>query len=273
MVELKGCPFCGAALFIRHSVNSYGRCETPGCWVHERKVTVPLDDPTEVAAWNRRPSPPLPDDAAALVARLFAAIAHGDEAHRAWLKNALNAFFELPENMPSLAAPVGDAGGWIAGSADGNRFRTWKDGYAAWTDDRNEATRYARRIDAEAVHAEDEDAWRVLPLAAPRPVGEELVEVVAEAMVRAINPDLDRPGSFRWNVMEGMTNMSEEAKERWRVKARAALRSLPSRDEVLEQAAIAARDALLNYEWPPTDGDAQIDAVLAVIRAMKGDGL
>lgn len=183
-----------------------------------------------------RPSPHLPDDAAALVARLFAAIAHGDEAHRAWLKNALNAFFELPENMPSLAAPVGDAGGWIAGSADGNRFRTWKDGYAAWTDDRNEATRYARRIDAEAVHAEDEDAWRVLPLAAPRPVGEELVEVVAMGLCehQAERGDLSdlKPWWFdRQNQPPGTFLVSGVDKEMFRDFARAALRSLPSREE------------------------------------------
>lgn len=53
--------------------------------------------------------------------------------------------------------------GWIVTSGDGKQFRLWKDGLPAWTDERAEATRYARRADAEAVHAEDEDAWCVVP--------------------------------------------------------------------------------------------------------------
>lgn len=54
-------------------------------------------------------------------------------------------------------------GGWIVTSADGLRFRMWETGFPRWTDRRSDATRYARRVDAEAVHAEDEDAWRVIP--------------------------------------------------------------------------------------------------------------
>ena len=52
--ELKPCPFCRKPLFIRESVNAYGRCDTPGCWMHERKMTVPLGDRDQVAAWNTR---------------------------------------------------------------------------------------------------------------------------------------------------------------------------------------------------------------------------
>lgn len=42
------------------------------------------------------------------------------------------------------------------------RYRTWRDGYSAWTADRMEATRYCRRIDAERAHQEDEDAWLIV---------------------------------------------------------------------------------------------------------------
>jgi hypothetical protein len=42
-----------------------------------------------------------------------------------------------------------------------------------------------------------------------------------------------------------------------------------ARAEAIEQAAIAARNALLDYEWPPQDGDAQIDAVLDAIHALS----
>lgn len=54
--ELEPCPFCGNQLFIRTGVNAYGRCETEGCWVRERKLTVQLADSGQVAAWNTRPT-------------------------------------------------------------------------------------------------------------------------------------------------------------------------------------------------------------------------
>lgn len=60
---------------------------------------------------------------------------------------------------------AGREGGWIVASADGLRFRMWETGWPRWTEERQLATRYARREDAEAVHSEDEDAWRVEPFA------------------------------------------------------------------------------------------------------------
>lgn len=59
--------------------------------------------------------------------------------------------------------------GWVVtnGRVGGGRemFRCWgnEGGGSAWTEKREEATRYARRCDAEEVHAEDEDAWRIVP--------------------------------------------------------------------------------------------------------------
>jgi hypothetical protein len=51
---LKPCPFCDAQLSIRTGANPYGRCETAGCWLNERKMTVPLHDREQVEAWNTR---------------------------------------------------------------------------------------------------------------------------------------------------------------------------------------------------------------------------
>jgi len=65
----------------------------------------------------------------------------------------------------AIASPA-DLRGWVVKSGDGRRFRTWRDGFSAWTDDCECATRYARRQDAEAVHKEDEDAWFVVPFPA-----------------------------------------------------------------------------------------------------------
>lgn len=60
---------------------------------------------------------------------------------------------------------AGEAG-WIVGNSGGTKWRCWGSVGPDWTDDRDKATRYARRIDAERVHAEDDDAWRVVPYAA-----------------------------------------------------------------------------------------------------------
>jgi hypothetical protein len=51
--------------------------------------------------------------------------------------------------------------GWIVGNGDGTKWRHWTDCGPEWVTDRNSATRFARREDAEAVHAADEDAWTV----------------------------------------------------------------------------------------------------------------
>lgn len=50
---------------------------------------------------------------------------------------------------------------WVVSNGNDDEWRCWKDGFSAWTNDINEATRYSRREDAEAVHQEDEDAWHV----------------------------------------------------------------------------------------------------------------
>ena len=70
---------------------------------------------------------------------------------------------------PRIAAPdaADEVGGWIVGNGTGFRWRTWKDGLPDWTDDRSEATRYARSQDAEAAHAEDEDAFIVVEYRPP----------------------------------------------------------------------------------------------------------
>lgn len=63
------------------------------------------------------------------------------------------------------AAPEGGqeaVAGWIVGNGTGLRWRCWKDGLPSWTNDRRQATRYARRIDAEEACREDEDAWIVV---------------------------------------------------------------------------------------------------------------
>jgi hypothetical protein len=50
------------------------------------------------------------------------------------------------------------------GGTGENRFRTMTDGFSAWTLDIDEALQFARRKDAEAYCAEDDDAWQILPV-------------------------------------------------------------------------------------------------------------
>lgn len=57
--------------------------------------------------------------------------------------------------------------GWIVGDSTGSLWRTWGSGYPEWTVNRDDATRFSRREDAEAVHRDDEEAWLVTPFAAP----------------------------------------------------------------------------------------------------------
>ncbi len=44
-----------------------------------------------------------------------------------------------------------------------------------------------------------------------------------------------------------------------------------ARLKAMEEAAIAARDSMVAHEWPPQDGDVQIDEVMAAIRALAGE--
>lgn len=59
--------------------------------------------------------------------------------------------------------------GWIVSNGAGDKWRTWDVLGPVWTAHRDQATRYARRIDAENVHREDIDAWRIEPYLATHP--------------------------------------------------------------------------------------------------------
>lgn len=71
--------------------------------------------------------------------------------------------------MPPV--PTEPVAGWIVGDADQDKWRTWGALGPEWTSDRDKATRYARRCDAEQVHAEDMDAWSVVPFSPTPPAG------------------------------------------------------------------------------------------------------
>lgn len=54
--------------------------------------------------------------------------------------------------------------GWVIDNGKDRaerRYRDLQQGMPAWTPDKEQALRFARRIDAEKYSEEDEDAWRI----------------------------------------------------------------------------------------------------------------
>lgn len=61
-----------------------------------------------------------------------------------------------------FAAPTEEFPGWIIGNAAETEWRRWGDAGPEWTPHRDQALRFARRGDAEAFAAEDDDAWKLV---------------------------------------------------------------------------------------------------------------
>lgn len=77
--------------------------------------------------------------------------------------------------------------------------------------------------------------------------------------------DRDAAHNFIRGASTGIKLMMSDPKSLY--EAFAAHR-LAARREALEEAAIAVRDTLVASEWPPTDGDMQIDELQAAIRKL-----
>lgn len=112
----------------------------------------------------------------------------------------------------------------------------------------------------ESVRREFKVAANVIAaLSHPDPVGqrEEVVGALVRRLLAVVGEHRDDWSSEVVSAFQGIAD---------------GLRSLPSdadiRAATIEECAIAARDAMCDMEWPPTDGDRQIDAVLAAIRAL-----
>lgn len=79
---LRNCPWCDRALSISNlKYNPLARCDTEGCWMHERAIAFPVDDPRQVAGFNRRPGGQRIGDMIAVTgAERFDLIPEGDHA-------------------------------------------------------------------------------------------------------------------------------------------------------------------------------------------------
>lgn len=64
------------------------------------------------------------------------------------------------------AALKAETVGFIVANGNQDKFRRWDAEGPAWTEIKKKAVLFVRREDAEAVFAEDEDAWAILPVTA-----------------------------------------------------------------------------------------------------------
>ncbi|MCG7507105.1 hypothetical protein [Mesorhizobium retamae] len=98
---------------------------------------------------------------------------------------------------------------WIVGSGDRKRWRIWTDGMPAWTENREQATRFARREDAEAVHREDEDAWTIIPYKDLPNDADEAYEIGVrdgyEDAIQTLDLATGGDGEFRGSTIPGRT--------------------------------------------------------------------
>lgn len=101
-------------------------------------------------------------------------------------------------------------------------------------------------------------------------VGDGFWNSVHEAFDRAGAPRKSDDGGIVYGIIDRINrlaalNVPDRARGRLEGLEEAA---------IIERCAVAARNALCDMEWPPTDGDRQIDEVLAAIRALsvRGEG-
>lgn len=88
---------------------------------------------------------------------------------------------------------------WIVSNAAEDRWRCWEDGWSTWTDDKEKATRYARREDAEAVHQHDDAAWKIKPYI-PEPDSWMLAQSVNDPVYRTP----DKTKAEMWDSAESI---------------------------------------------------------------------
>jgi hypothetical protein len=69
----------------------------------------------------------------------------------------------VPSDLRQLIGAISQNAGWVVSNSTGIKHRCWKDGMLEWTFKIDEATRYARREDAEAIHSDDDDVWMIKP--------------------------------------------------------------------------------------------------------------
>lgn len=124
-----------------------------------------------------------------------------------WMDGAPAVYEAMLAARPMVSLLPPEDIGWIVVSGDGKRFRFWDEVGPNWTTVRAKATRYARRCDAEAVHAGDEDAWSVVPFAAPELTKDERL------VLEWLRKDDGQYGECKGAVLDGLLALGMA---RWR---------------------------------------------------------
>lgn len=134
---------------------------------------------------------------------------------------------------------AGTEAGWVVANAlEGaeQRFRRWGQVGPEWTADRDAALWFARRSDAEAFAAEDEDAWRILPVSAlaSHPAGQSAeTDALVDRFAVALKAKL-RAAEAKYGWQNGWL------KSDWQVECRNGLLLHVGKGDPLDVAAYAA---------------------------------
>ncbi|HHA2702405.1 TPA: hypothetical protein ACOEQH_000467 [Stenotrophomonas maltophilia] len=166
--ELLPCPFCGnGAEFVPYKDNGLTlKCKSMGCIQrNQRTLRYGIDwlRTSMAEHWNTRAlsAQPSPGGQDALL----------DQARK--LFDELGAIADDYRCVAILAAalaarqPVGEpvcSGGFVIANGSGEKYMAWGQVGPEWTADRSAALWLVRRADAEALAAENEDAWSILPV-------------------------------------------------------------------------------------------------------------
>lgn len=211
------------------------------------------------------------------------------EAYEA--KEAGKAF--LARTAALLPTATGDGlSGYVVGNAAGTQWRTWTPAGPAWTADREQAIRYARRIDAERAHEEDEGAWRIEPYASRLAIVEAPAEIdmtLSELHDRAraqfssarANAPLEKnnPDSPKTELLNPELSFSGPAIREEAAKALGLFRhpggstagNPPTRWPTDKRDRISGRDGTIPLDWDFAEKcRAEVDVVLNVLRSLPG---
>lgn len=178
-MKLLPCPFCGGEATWRKKlwrddvqVRGHLGCGNDECFGPQ--TTAIGDD--AVVQWNTRATTPMMgEELAALAGKIRNAAQRldptcrpalvGEDAFRIIVTSKeRDALLAILSRLPAAGDPSVRHPGWIVANAACDRFRIWDLNGPDWTTNKTKALRFARRSDAEAFAAEDEDAWKIIEI-------------------------------------------------------------------------------------------------------------
>ncbi|PJL44701.1 hypothetical protein [Stenotrophomonas maltophilia] len=151
------CPFCGnGAEFVPYKNNGLTlKCKSMGCIQrHQRTLRYGIEwlRTSMTEHWNTRTlaAPPSPADALPDI--------------ESWSKGYDSGYARAVADF-AASQPAGEpvcSGGFVISNGSGEKYMAWGQVGPEWVADRSAALWLVRRADAEALAAENEDAWSIL---------------------------------------------------------------------------------------------------------------